>query len=671
MFPILSAFDSLSFPEFIYIIPIAIVFVIVLFVSKKKKRIPLDYCLYGIKTVLIILFLIVLSLPQKNANDNVRKFAKRNHSLVYIELAGNTSNTLSKIEEITEKLINVEYIVRYNGKIRNYIENERKRLLEDIAKYIFESSAKDRSYLKLFQKLEMDLNDYKKINKMKKLLLIGAEAPDNEIIKTISKKSINIEFVAFEKYVSKEITHIINFSISPDKIIIGEPFTIIIEFNKMPDDFELANFKIIMDGKSKSVNSPINKVNLFEFDGFQKSGTHEIIIEMGNKSITSKVFVYAAPKIFIIEGDSKSEQNADELLMKLSKMSLIKAVKLKQFPDKIHFYNTGIVRLSQILLLNEIDKKRIIEWIKNGASLFISYGQDIQLIQEQIAKFKDILPAEPVLIREPENLENKAVDDLDKDRLLARVTLLLMIDNSGSMAANIGGVSRFEYVKAAAKKAVEGLSPEDFISICSFNKDVTVILPPVPAQNKELIYRKLEQIEHPGWQTSLRQACESAVDILRNDKSAVKQLIILSDGEETVEPKHDFTKSLKKLIDANINTTVIGFGEYNPEMLRRLVTKGGIAYFQSREKDDKGFYIHKLPNLILTDVKMAKDTLKKMFNGDTEENDIKIEKNKATMQVVKTGSFNSFMVYNPFVDWTQETEKVYRFVEMYNYPNCY
>ncbi len=657
--------------EFLYIIPIAILIILIILLNIKKRRIPLDYFLYGNKVIIIILFLIVLSLPQKILIEDNLTNIRRNVNLIYIELTSFENEYYNKILSIIEKITNAELIIRVKDDVTQFEKKMQKKQFEEYFIQKTKAFAKIYSKVKIFQKVVTDLNDYENYDKLQNLILVGDASPDIELIKEIIKESINIRFVPINVNKTEKSLQLLNYEIKNNKIIIDEPFTIQIDFNRKPSDIESGNIKLLIDNKICVFTKPIIQNNTLEFIGFREPGLHKVNIQFNNDNIIKTIMVFIQPKIFIIEGDSKSEQNADELLIILSKMTRINAVKMQNLPKYLYEYNAGFIRLSQIVSLNETDRKRIEQWIANGAGLFISYGQDIQLISEQILKFRHILPAEPVLIKEPEIPDKKSVDDLDKDKLIARVTLLLMIDNSGSMAANIGGVSRFEYVKKAAKKAVEGLSSDDYISICSFNKDVTVVLPPIPAQNKELIYRKIDNIEYPGWQTSLRRACESAIDILRKDRSAVKQLIILSDGEETVEPNHDFNISNKKLTDAEINTSVIGFGEYNPEMLRKLVTKGGIAYFQSREKDNEGFYVHKLPDWIMTDVEIAKDRLKKMYNGEIEKKDDKIDINKATMQVVKTGSFDAFWVYNPLTEWFENAEKVYRFVEMYNFPNCY
>ncbi len=102
-----------------------------------------------------------------------------------------------------------------------------------------------------------------------------------------------------------------------------------------------------------------------------------------------------------------------------------------------------------------------------------------------------------------------------------------VLDHSGSMAGE-----KLENMKAAAKLAVDQMTPQDLVSLVIFDDKVSVIAPSQPAVDKATLHRKIDSIKDRGG-TTISLGMKRGLGELRKglEPGRVSQMLLLTDGE--------------------------------------------------------------------------------------------------------------------------------------------
>lgn len=158
------------------------------------------------------------------------------------------------------------------------------------------------------------------------------------------------------------------------------------------------------------------------------------------------------------------------------------------------------------------------------------------------------------------------------------MNLCLVIDRSGSMEG-----PPLEYVKQACSHVVDLLTPNDVLSIVTFEETVDVLMPPQRVVSKEPIKAGIQRLM-PGNTTDLYGGMSLGAQQLAQtaDPGRATRMIVLSDGDPTTGIK-DFASLVNQAGDIKtrgITVTFLGFGpDYNEELLAGMAKKAGGNYY--------------------------------------------------------------------------------------------
>ncbi|MDQ2986870.1 MAG: VWA domain-containing protein [Armatimonadota bacterium] len=158
------------------------------------------------------------------------------------------------------------------------------------------------------------------------------------------------------------------------------------------------------------------------------------------------------------------------------------------------------------------------------------------------------------------------------------VNLCLVIDRSGSMEG-----PPLDYVKQACAYVVDMLSPDDVLSIVTFEEIVEVLMPPRKVANKELIKEHISRIV-PGNTTNLYDGLSLAAQQLMStaESGLATRMVVFSDGDPTAGIK-DFgalVQHVGEIKDRGISCAFLGFGpDYNEELLAGMAKRAGGNYY--------------------------------------------------------------------------------------------
>jgi Ca-activated chloride channel family protein len=178
------------------------------------------------------------------------------------------------------------------------------------------------------------------------------------------------------------------------------------------------------------------------------------------------------------------------------------------------------------------------------------------------------------------------------------VNVALVIDRSGSMEGE-----PLEYVKRACTHVVDLLSPDDVLSIITFEETVDVLMPARRVTDPNLIKQHITRIT-PGNTTNLfdglyaggAQAASVPLD------GYVTRVLLLTDGEPTAGLR-DFQSIVNQVADLKargIVVTALGFGpEYNEELMAGIARRaGGNYYYIARPEEIPGVFRREMETVL-------------------------------------------------------------------------
>ncbi|MEM7331715.1 MAG: VWA domain-containing protein [Chloroflexota bacterium] len=141
------------------------------------------------------------------------------------------------------------------------------------------------------------------------------------------------------------------------------------------------------------------------------------------------------------------------------------------------------------------------------------------------------------------------------------VSIVLIIDRSGSMGADEGGVTKIQLAAEGAVRVVELLNDFDEITVIPVDTQANNPIGPLSAGDKETAVNLIRRIGAGGGGIYVRTGLEAASQALASSSTQVKHIVILADGADS-EQKEGVPELIRGLAteDVTISTVSIGQG---------------------------------------------------------------------------------------------------------------
>lgn len=158
----------------------------------------------------------------------------------------------------------------------------------------------------------------------------------------------------------------------------------------------------------------------------------------------------------------------------------------------------------------------------------------------------------------------------------------LVLDRSGSMQGQ-----KLTQLKAATRRIIETLTPEDIISIVVFDDTVEVLLPAMPAADQGALLGAVDRIQEQGG-TAMSLGLEAGMRELQKNATPdrLSAMLVLTDGQTWGD--EDTCRSLATTMGTQgIRITALGLGdEWNEKLLDDLAdaTQGNSDYIASPDQ---------------------------------------------------------------------------------------
>ena len=157
----------------------------------------------------------------------------------------------------------------------------------------------------------------------------------------------------------------------------------------------------------------------------------------------------------------------------------------------------------------------------------------------------------------------------------ARLTILFIIDHSGSMAETSGGVAKVELAKEAVIRSIDLLSPTDKVGVIAFDEVASWVVNITPLDDPAQVKNRVGTIRADGG-TDIYAGVQAAAAVLPGDDSTVKHIILLTDGGADPTGISQLVQEMNQKYGITLST--VGVGKDAAPFLPDLAKAGNGLY---------------------------------------------------------------------------------------------
>ncbi len=183
----------------------------------------------------------------------------------------------------------------------------------------------------------------------------------------------------------------------------------------------------------------------------------------------------------------------------------------------------------------------------------------------------------------------------------------LVLDRSGSM-----GGAKIRNLREAAKLAVDGMSPQDYISVIIFNDQARVLVPSQTVTDKAGIKDKINGIHDRGG-TAISKGMKLGLAQIeeQRDPKRISRLLLLTDGQ-TFGDEEDCVRLGTEAGDREVKINALGLGDdWNEDLLDAIAeASGGVSDFIDAPEKIVAFFQQAVQSMQATVVQNAQMVLR-------------------------------------------------------------
>ena len=155
------------------------------------------------------------------------------------------------------------------------------------------------------------------------------------------------------------------------------------------------------------------------------------------------------------------------------------------------------------------------------------------------------------------------------------VAIVFVIDTSGSMANYVGAERKIEIAIEAIRAGIHNLEDKDVAGIISFSAGTDVHVISQLTSDHQTLIKRVERLKPTGGTTAMKEAVETAGEMLKAADAKRKHIILLSDGKSKGEYS-ELINTAKNAATASIGITTIAIGDADKKLLNEIAdTSGG------------------------------------------------------------------------------------------------
>jgi uncharacterized membrane protein len=159
------------------------------------------------------------------------------------------------------------------------------------------------------------------------------------------------------------------------------------------------------------------------------------------------------------------------------------------------------------------------------------------------------------------------------------VSVVIVIDISGSMAVEENGIPKVKLAAEGAARVAAQLRPDDEITVIPFDSAPRGMIGPLPGSQRADALARIGGIEAGGGGIEITPALRKAAEVVRGSTKPVKHIITLTDGDDTVTQEGS-PALVEALRGEGVTLTSVAIGQgKDVGFLQRIVEIGGGRFF--------------------------------------------------------------------------------------------
>lgn len=168
--------------------------------------------------------------------------------------------------------------------------------------------------------------------------------------------------------------------------------------------------------------------------------------------------------------------------------------------------------------------------------------------------------------------------DIRQRKSFPSVSVLIMVDASGSMAQLEGGLPKIRLAARAAEETAKLLTPRDRLAVAGSTDGIEFVLPFGLLTDKNRAYSQIRRLSTGGGGIFAEPTIQRAERELNREESKVRHFILLADGDDT----DDYGTSLDivaRMKQNKITTSVVAIGKGKDLAFLQQVARAGGGNF--------------------------------------------------------------------------------------------
>jgi len=178
-----------------------------------------------------------------------------------------------------------------------------------------------------------------------------------------------------------------------------------------------------------------------------------------------------------------------------------------------------------------------------------------------------------------------------KTKVLPSLSVVIVMDKSGSMSAMEGGATKMQLANDGAAAVVKLLQPIDSVGVIVCHTSPVAAVELRSARNKGPIYDQISTIRAEGGGIAVFASMQMAYEMIRKSKSRQRHVILLADGADCDE-QQGVVPLAKQMANERITVTAvaIGDGPHVPFLKAVAAVGRGNFYLTLRASDLKAIF---------------------------------------------------------------------------------
>ncbi|MFW6269338.1 MAG: VWA domain-containing protein [Bacillota bacterium] len=252
------------------------------------------------------------------------------------------------------------------------------------------------------------------------------------------------------------------------------------------------------------------------------------------------------------------------------------------FSDKLYSYEAVILNNVPVNKFSERQLLELKSYVEDTGKGLIVTGGDNSF---GVGKYSDTILEEMLPVN----------SDIETRIQTHTLGIVLVIDKSGSMREE-----KIKIARESAGEVVDLLLSQEKIGVVAFDTEAEVIVPLQETQNKDNINNQISSLESEGGGTDILSGLNEAYSILAEDDSALRHIILLSDG---VSLSGDYESTAREIEEEGITLSTIAIGENSDtDLMSKLANWGNGRSYYTRN-------INSLPRIITSETERVTPSL--------------------------------------------------------------